>query len=255
MNEAPVLQETVDSVSFIRLNRPDKLNGITPELSAALGGALEAAVKDPEVKVIGLTGNGKGFCAGADLAGSKSAGFIQDKLDDTGWAGRIVNAARVTGDKPLITGVNGLAMGAGLSLAMLGDIRMASSEATFAPGYARVATSPDIGLTWTLPQAIGHEQAMRFLFEGKILSAEEALKIGLVGEVVDADGFEAAFVGYCKKIAENSEYTLRQTKRLILKSELSHDIPSLIQDELRYVYRGLKSDDAKAAILKLFKKG
>lgn len=254
MSEASILQENIEGVSFIRFNRPDKMNSITPQFSIALGEALEAAVIDPEVKVIGITGNGSAFCAGADLGGSKNSDFVEDKLDDTGWAGRIVNACRVTGDKPVITGINGLAMGAGVSLAMLGDIRLASSAATFSPGYARVATSPDIGLTWTLPQAVGHEQAMRFLFEGKKLSAEDALKIGMVGEVLDAENFDKSFIAYCKKIAENSAYTLRQSKRLIIKSELSHDISSLVQDELRYVYRGLKSDDAKAAIMKLFNK-
>jgi 2-(1,2-epoxy-1,2-dihydrophenyl)acetyl-CoA isomerase len=253
MSRSTLQEETIDGVRLIRLNRPEKMNGITPQLSVELAEALEEAQQDANVRVIGLTGNGKAFCAGADLGGKGD--FSQDKLDDFTWAGRILYATRVTGDKPVITGINGLAMGAGVSFAMLGDIRMASSKATFSPGYCRVATSPDGGVTWTLPQAIGHEQAMRFFLEGETLSAEDALKIGMIGEVVKAEKFEESFISYCKKIAKNSEYTLRQTKRLIIKSELSHDIASLVQDELRYVSRGLRSDDAKEAIKKLFSKG
>ena len=253
MSESLVLQETIDGVRVLRLNRPDNLNGVTPELSFELADALESAMRDPDVRVIGLTGQGKAFCAGADLGGSKNSDFAQDRLDDFGAAGRIVFAARVTGDKPVIAGINGLAMGVGVAFAMLGDMRIASTAAKFSPGYARVATSPDGGLTWTLPQAIGHERTMRFLLEGKTLEAEEALRIGMVGELVDAEGFDDSFLTYCKKISENSPYALRQTKRLITKSELSHDLASLIQDELRYVYRGLKSDDAKTAIKALFK--
>ena len=253
MSESVLLHDTSNGVRLLRINRPEKLNSVTPELSYALAEAMESAMCDPVVKVVGLTGQGRAFCAGADLGGAKSSGYGEDKLDDFGVAGRLVFAARVTGDKPIITGVNGLAMGVGVALAMLGDIRMAAASATFTPGYARVATSPDGGLSWTLPQAIGHEKAMRFLLEGNSISAQEALQLGMVGEVVTDDKFEERFLEYCCLIAKNSMYALRQTKRLIVKSELTHDIGSQIRDEMRYNDRGLRSDDGRAAVKKFFK--
>lgn len=253
MSKPVLLQETLDGVRILRLNRPEKMNALNEELVAALLEAMDVAVKEKAIRVIGITGQGRGFCAGADLGGSKSSDSTVDSLDDLGSVGRLVIAVRVACDKPVIAGINGIAIGAGLALAMLADMRIASSAATFNPGYARVATSPDCGLSWTLPQAVGHEHAMRFLLERETVDAQAALKIGLVGEVVETDTFDEAFSAYCKKIASVAPIALQQTKRLVNKASFNTDLESHLRDELRYVNRGLRSEAGQDAMRAIFK--
>ena len=154
---------------------------------------------------------------------------------------------RVTCEKPIIAGINGIAIGAGLALAMCADIRMASSAARFHPGYARIGTSPDCGLTWTLPAAIGRERAMRFFLEPKMHDADAALTLGIVGEVVDADGFDQAFIAYCEKIAEIAPLAATQTKNLVSRLALPDDLEAHLRDELTFAARGLKSEDGREA--------
>lgn len=252
--EPVLLEKNVDGVRILRLNRPEKMNGINGEMIKALVGALGAATRDETVRVIGITGAGRAFCAGADLGDSKASDFKLDKLDDVGFVGRLALAIRVECDKPVIAGVNGLAVGGGVALAMLADMRIASSAATFNPGYARAGLSPDAGLSWTLPQAVGHERAMRFLLEQEKIDAETALRMGLVGQVVEAERFEEVFLDYCKKIASGAPLALRHTKRLVSRAGLGIDLESQLRDENHYVDRCGRSEDAKEAIRALFKK-
>jgi 1,4-dihydroxy-2-naphthoyl-CoA synthase len=119
-------------------------------------------------------------------------------------------------EKPILVGVNGVAVGIGVSLAMSGDIRLASPSARFHPGYARVGASPDGGLTWTLPEAIGYERAMRFFLENRMVPASEALAIGMVGEVTETDdAFEPRFLEYGQLLAAIAPIAARQTKHLV----------------------------------------
>src|SRR5205085_9316713 len=129
--------------------------------------AVQRANDDADVRVIAVAGNGDAFCSGLDLGPSDGTevdtGLSEQErfLDEKGWVGRFLVALRLDTDKPVIAGVNGVAVGAGLSLAMAADIRIASDTARLHPGYLRAGTSPDGGLTWSLPTLVGHENAMR----------------------------------------------------------------------------------------------
>ncbi len=116
-------------------------------------------------------------------------------LDEKGWVGRFLLALRFETDKPVVAGINGVAVGLGLSLAMAADIRIAADTARLHPGYLRAGTSPDGGLTWSLPTLVGHETALRFLLESRFVEADEALRRGLVSEVVPADSARRAVAG------------------------------------------------------------
>ena len=144
-------------------------------------------------------------------------------------------------------GINGVAAGAGLSLAMACDIRLGARRLRLIAGYPRVGGSPDGGLTWTLPQAIGYEQAMRFLLENRTVDAEEALRLGLVGEVVDDERFGERLAEYCAALAERSPITSRLTKRGLGKATTSIDLEVHVRLELANIMRAFQSRDAEEA--------
>jgi 2-(1,2-epoxy-1,2-dihydrophenyl)acetyl-CoA isomerase len=259
--DAAVLQgENHGPVRVLRLNRPERKNALTSELGWSIVEAVREAAADDAVRVVGLTGQGDAFCSGVDLRGD-SGGDVRVPLspqeaavDDLGWIQRLLLVMRVACEKPVVAGVNGVAVGAGLSLAMCADVRVASAAARFHPGYARAGTSPDGGLTWTLPQAVGHERAMRFLLDQRMISAAEAAELGLVGEVVDVDGFEARFLEYCATLAEVAPIAARQTKRMLVRSSLPADLEAHLRDELRNARRGLASEDGKEAVAAILEK-
>ena len=165
--ESLVTVENRGAVRILRLNRPKKKNALTTALGWAIVRALREAADDDDVWVIGLTGAGDGFCSGLDLSDSRDTDADADAddaddgnpmsgqgrmTDSLGWVGRFPLVMREECEKPIVAGINGVAIGAGLSLAMCADIRLASSSARFLAGYARAGTSPDGGLTWTLAQ-------------------------------------------------------------------------------------------------------
>jgi 2-(1,2-epoxy-1,2-dihydrophenyl)acetyl-CoA isomerase len=157
-------------------------------------------------------------------------------------------------DKPVIGGLNGVAAGAGLSLAMACDIRLMARGARLIAGYPRIGASPDGGLTYTLPQAIGYEQAMRFLLENRTVGADEALALGMVGEVVDDDVFGDRLAEYCALLAERSPITARLTKRTLRKATTAIDLEAHVRYELVCISRAFSSNDAKEARKAFFEK-
>jgi 2-(1,2-epoxy-1,2-dihydrophenyl)acetyl-CoA isomerase len=246
-----LLEETLEGVRLLRLNRPRKKNALSRELISAIIEAVERAADDDTIRVVGIIGEGDAFCSGADLLDTKPAapGVRMDEQII-----RLVRGICVDCEKPVIAGIDGIALGAGVSLAMMADMRLASSKARFHPGYARAGTSPDGGLSWTLPEAVGPERAMRFLLEQEMIGADAALAMGLVGEVVDADGFDEAFLDYCRKIAAVAPLAARQTKRLLTRVGLPDDLESHLREELKYTMRGLKSADGREAVRAIFEK-
>jgi 2-(1,2-epoxy-1,2-dihydrophenyl)acetyl-CoA isomerase len=244
-----LLEETHNGVRILRLNRPEKKNALSNELTAALVHGIESAASDDAVRVVALMGEAGAFCSGADLSRRKPTDPPPEPAEQT--ADRVVQLVtgfRVNCEKPVIAGIDGIAIGAGLALAMCADIRMASSRARFHPGYARAGTSPDCGLSWTLPAAIGREQAMRFFLDPKMHDADAALALGLVGEVVPADGFDQTFIRYCEKVAEVAPLAATQTKRLVSRVGIPDGLEAHLRDELTYAARGLRSEDGREAV-------
>lgn len=244
-------------VRTITLQRPEKKNALTPELAWALIGEVERATHDDDVWVIAVTGSGDSFCSGLDLSAATASGSPlspqEDFLDDLSWVGRIPLVLRQLCDKPVVGGINGVAAGAGMALAMATDIRLGAASLRFIAGYPRIGASPDAGLTWTLPQAIGYEQAMRFLLENRTVNAEEALRLGLVGEVVDDAKFAARLGEYCAMLAERSPLASRLTKRGVTRA-VSIDLESQVRYELANILRAFRSGDSQEARAAFFEK-
>ena len=241
---ADLIAETIGHVRLLRLDRPERKNAITSSLGWGIVRAVAAAHADDDVRVVALTGNGDAFCSGLDLGGGDGSapdtGLSEQEqmLDEKGWVGRFLLALRFETDKPVVAGINGVAVGAGLSLAMAADIRIAADTARLHPGYLRAGTSPDGGLTWSLPTLVGHEAAMRFLLESRFVDADEALRRGLVSEVVAADQLEARLLGFCEAIAAQAPLAVRRTKRLVARTPLVTDVEARVTDEIRQRRRG-----------------
>jgi len=249
--------ENAGHVRTIRLNRPEKKNALSDELAWAIVGAIEDAARDDSVWVIALTGSGDTFCAGLDLSGSPPVSPLspQDKqLDDIHWVGRFLLSMRKTCDKPVVAGVNGAAVGAGLGLAMAADVRLVAHGARLMAGYTRIGGSPDGGLTITLPQALGYEGAMRFMMENRTVMGEEAVRMGLAGEAAPDAQFEARLAEYCAQLCEWSPITLRLLKRGIVKSFETSDMEQQLRYELSNIRRAFDSEDAKEARKAFFEK-
>jgi len=190
MSFETILYQIENSVLTITLNRPDKLNAMTPALLRELKEAFEHANNDSSVRVVVLTGAGRGFCAGADLAAASElmmqGGFSYEENLNSTYNPLILTMQSL--QKPIIAAVNGVAAGAGMSLALACDIRIAAESASFLQAFVKIGLVPDSGSTWMLPRLIGMTKALELMLTGQRVSAAEALDLGIVNRVVaDAD--------------------------------------------------------------------
>jgi enoyl-CoA hydratase/carnithine racemase len=226
----------------LRMSRPEHKNALNGALIDALHRELRVAAEDDDVWAIALTGNGDAFCAGLDFTDPPTGG-------DGAPRGHLTVLMRVECEKPIVAGVNGVAVGGGMSIALNADIRIAAPSARFHPGYTRIAVSPDLGLTLTLPRAVGYERAMRFMLEGRTVSAPEALALGIVSEVVadDAD-LDGRLLEYGTMLAAAAPIAARQTKRLMALADQPLDLAAHLDLENQLVVAALGSEDSNAAI-------
>lgn len=239
---------TTAGVRTIMLDRPERLNAVNSTLATELPAALTEAAWDDNVRVVVITGAGRGFCAGLDL---RDPALLDQstrvgRLDDLGWVGRWV-LAMASCEKPVIAAVNGPAAGAGFGLALAADLRLVSTAATLTAGYVRVGLSPDAGMTYYLPRIIGLGPATDILLTGRDVSAEEALRLGLATSVYPAESFTAEVSAYAARLAEGPPIALALTKRLLRQSLDTPLLPQL-RDELTHVKTSYESDAARDAM-------
>jgi enoyl-CoA hydratase/carnithine racemase len=252
--------ETLGHVRVLRLDRPERKNALTSSLGWSIVRAMGEAHADDNIRVVALTGNGDAFCSGLDLGGGDDAAVdtgLSDQeqlLDEKGWVGRFLLALRFETDKPVVAGLNGVAVGAGLSLAMAADIRIAADTARLHPGYLRAGTSPDGGLTWSLPTLVGHETSLRFLLESRFVGADEALRLGFVSEVVPAEQLDARMLEFCQAVAAQAPLAVRRTKRLVARTPLISDVDGRVADEIRTALAGLQTEDGQEAVQAILEK-
>jgi enoyl-CoA hydratase/carnithine racemase len=230
-------QETIYQVSnriaTITLNRPDKLNAWTAIMEQEVRAAFQDAEADENVRVIILTGAGRGFCAGADI--SLLSSVAAQGLDEAGRAYAVRNAgssgAGTRADfqkkysyfpaiqKPVIAAINGPVVGLGLVIALYCDIRFASDGAKFSTAFARRGLIAEYGLAWMLPRLVGHAHALDLLFSARMVDATEALHMGLANQVFPQEAFLAKVEEYAKDLASNvSPRSLRVIKRQVYEA-------------------------------------
>lgn len=231
MTTQEILYTVSGRVATITLNRPDKLNAWTRTMEREVREAMQEAAADDGVRVIVLTGAGRGFCAGADIS------LLQDVV-----AGRVhpppealpggtANGDSVRADfarqysyfpaipKPVIAAINGPAVGLGLVIAMYCDLRFASEEAKFGTAFARRGLIAEYGLAWLLPKVIGHANALDILLSARVFAAQDALRMGLVNQVFPAATFSEGVEAYAKELAQQvSPRSMKVIKRQVYEA-------------------------------------
>ncbi len=228
-----IVTSRADAVLTITLNRPEVYNAFNRELHAALYEALGEAL-DTEIRAVVITGAGKAFCAGQDLKEFQElSGSVRDVLE----ASYHPNVRRIRAlEKPVIAAVNGVAAGAGLSLACACDVRIASSAAAFVPGFVGIGLVPDAGGTWFLERLLGQARAFEWMSSSRRLTADEALAWGLVSAVLPEDDFASAIaetaarwaaaptraVAFAKRLFEHAHNATLE-EQLALEAELQHE--------------------------------
>jgi 2-(1,2-epoxy-1,2-dihydrophenyl)acetyl-CoA isomerase len=233
----------VDRVARIELNRPEVSNAVDLQTAAALGRAVDAAAQDDSVRAVVVTGAGARFCAGGDVAammGSSDRGeFLEElarALDDS-----LQRLAAL--EKPVVAGVRGAVAGAGLAVMLSCDVVVAGAGTKFVTAYSGVGLTPDCGLSWLLPRAVGQQRALELLLVNRAITASVARDWGLVTEVVDDDAVTARAKELGRTLADGPAFALGQARRLVRASWESTraDIGAL---EARTIGRAAETEDA-----------
>ncbi len=183
MNEEPVLYDVKAGVATITLNRPDVLNALSAALMIELRSAVERAAAADEVRAVIVTGAGRAFCAGADLAGVGTGGGPRDSGATLRDRYHPVVLAMRAMPKPIVSVVNGVAAGAGMSIALAGDVILAGESASFLQAFSKIGLIPDAGSTWFLPRLAGDLRARALAMLAERIPAEDALRYGIVWKV------------------------------------------------------------------------
>lgn len=237
--------ESRGQVAVLTLNRPERLNAISAGLRSDVHAAVERARADDDIRALVITGAGRGFCSGADLMGGAdraAAGMPPgppaptnqtERLDEMSWVGRWAKLF-YTFDKPLIGAINGVAAGAGMSMALACDVRIGSENARFKTVFVERNLSPDSGMSFFLPRIVGYAHAADLIFTSRAVDAEEAHRIGLLNRIVPEGRLVDEAVAYAEEMAQWPPLAIRSAKRV-----LQYSMEKEIDDALRYEHVGL----------------
>ncbi len=253
---APLILESREAgIATLTMNRPERLNALNVELGAALADALARLATDPEVRVIVITGAGRAFCAGGDLAvilDARSRGAGQE-LEPLLRAGQRMVLLMLTMSKPVIAAVNGPAAGAGMNVALACDIRIASDQATFGQNFARVGLFPDYGGTYLLPRLVGPARAAEMFYTGEMISAQQAERLGIVNRLVLHDELAAQARALAQTLAAAPPLAARAVKHVLFGAD-REALERALELEVRQQMECFLSEDCGEGIRAFFEK-
>lgn len=234
MDYEAILFNIEDRVATITLNRPERMNAFSDELLSEWVDAITRCQDDDDVRVVIVTGAGRAFCAGADLQVSAEDDHV---LMQGQGAGERRNSLRYSVhrvpqvleylDKPYIAAINGAAVGAGMDMASMADIRIASDKARFGMSYVKVSLIPGDGGAWLLPRLVGTQKALDLIWNGDIFNADEALEMGYVLSVSPHETLMEETMAYARKLAEGPPVAIQLAKQLVRRSETQSFLESL----------------------------
>jgi enoyl-CoA hydratase/carnithine racemase len=265
-----ILYEVSDAIATITLNRPAKLNAWTMTMEGEVQQAMLAAEKDDSVRVIILTGSGRGFCAGADMANLDGMAHLADSKEKVQevMAGHLAgtNRAGVRSDfqktysympsigKPIVGAINGAAAGLGMVISLYCDIRFASELAKFSTSFSRRGLIAEHGISWLLPRIVGVSNALDLLFSARLIDAAEALRIGLVSRVIPHDQLLAEARKYAQEIAAAvSPRSTRVIKRQVYNA-LFQDLGEAIDVANDEMVQSFTSEDFREGVAHFLEK-
>lgn len=262
MSYEHITYEVADGIATCTLSRPDQLNAYTPRMGIELRDAMYGAAADDAVRAIILTGAGRGFCAGADmklLGAFSGAG----RMTETEELPKVVNpepAGPIRPDfrteysyllsipKPIIAAINGPAAGVGFVFALFCDIRLAAASARMGAIFSRRGLVAEYGVSWMLPRLVGLANANDILFSGRLVDAAEALRMGLVSQVIDDASFMAEVHDYVQGIVRNSSpRSIRVMKRQICEDQ-TNTLATAVEVAIREMHESLGSEDFREGV-------
>ncbi|MCH2517435.1 MAG: enoyl-CoA hydratase/isomerase family protein [Dehalococcoidia bacterium] len=232
-----IILEIEDQVAVVTLNRPDKLNAISPELHEEIMQACRQLGEDDGVRVVIWTGAGRGFCSGVDLTAARPQGEHQprsERIDEYGWVGRQAIEIYRNLNKPTIAAVNGVAAGAGMSLALACDMRVGSASSRFKTVFIERSLSPDSGMSFFLPRIVGASRAFDLVYTSRFVDADEAYRIGLLDRLVPAESLLDEAKELAQQIAFWPPVAMQMSKRVMQRG-----MESDLEEQLRYETHGI----------------
>lgn len=246
-NYNTIILEQQNGIYRLTLNRPDKLNALNREMYFELGNAIDEIENDSNFRVLIIRGAGRAFCSGGDIKElstvTKSIEAAQKRL----YLSHAIAVRIKTLKQPIIVAINGDAIGGGCSLALNGDLRIASEKARFGVTFIKVGLVPDMGGIYNLPRLVGISKACELAFLGNIIDAQEAERIGLINRVVAADELETVTNEWAAKIAQSSSLAISLIKSALYKG-LNMDFISEIDNEINIQTLCLNSHNGKEGL-------
>jgi 2-(1,2-epoxy-1,2-dihydrophenyl)acetyl-CoA isomerase len=248
-----ILFDMRENVAQITLNRPERRNAMNLTLNRELLEALERAARDEEVRAVLVTGAGQGFCSGADLTMFQPLPtpeqITESIISNYQPMMAIINDMK----KPVIAAVNGVAAGAGASLALACDLRIMAHDAGMLMAFSNIALVPDAGATWLLTRLVGYGRAYEIAIEGHKIPAERCLELGLTNKVVPAEQLQSIALAWARKLAERPTLALGLTKQAMQFAQL-HDLASTIEFEANLQKQTIVSHDFLEGVMAFMEK-
>lgn len=219
MSESPIIFERAEGIASIRFNRPSVLNALDEAMVAALRASVETAARDERVRVVVLSGEGRGFMAGGDVgrfhaAGPEAPSLVRRVIEP--FHAAVARLAEMP--KPVVASLHGPVAGAGLSFALLADLAIAADDAQFTLAYARIGASPDGSATWSLPRIVGLRKALELALLAETIDAAEALRLNLVNRVVPREHLEGETAALAARLAAGPALAYGRIKQLMRTS-------------------------------------
>ncbi len=234
MDYTEIEYEVSDRIATITLNRPERMNAFSENMLAEWADAIRRSQDDDEVRVVIVTGAGRAFCAGADLraTGSEDRVLLSDlnagqRRNSLRFSVHRVPQALQYLDKPYLAAMNGAAVGAGMDMGSMADIRFASDQARFGMSYVNVGLIPGDGGAWLLPRLVGFQKALELMWSGELFNAEEALRIGYVARVIPHEMLIEETRAYASKLADGPPIAIQLMKRLAYRGQSQNFMEAL----------------------------
>jgi len=242
-----VLVERRGAVALLTLNRPDVLNALSVSMAEALAETIEAQSRTADVRVIVITGEGRAFSSGGDIAFMKNVvdrgGRFEDFQPLVGGGPAVVRAI-LHSDRPVLAAVNGVAAGGGMSLALACDVRWAAEGARFGQSFVKIGLHPDWGAVYTLPRIAGVSRALELMWTGDLIDAAEAQRIGIVSRVLPAERLLPELLEFAARLARGPAVALAEIKHSVRES-LGYSLEEALARELSAQERCWGTTDAK----------